>query len=57
MASNQLPASIDDLFTLGEDIADGLHTHAVGIGVKQNTEAGLVSSLTSGRGNKKPGTA
>ena len=47
MASNQLPDGIQDLFTLAEDMADGLHAHEVGIGIKQNKEADLRAALTA----------
>jgi hypothetical protein len=47
MASNQLPAGNDDLFTLGEDMADGLHAHEVAVGVKQNKEADVRAALTA----------
>lgn len=49
MASNQLPNPIDRLFALGDDMIDGLHTHEVAIGVKQNTEATLTPYLTAAR--------
>ena len=39
MASNRLPDKLDDLETLAEDMADGLHTHEVAVGILQNTEA------------------
>jgi hypothetical protein len=41
MASNQLPATNEPLFTLGEDMADGCHVHEVAVGLKQNKEADL----------------
>lgn len=47
MASNQLPSGNDDLFTLGEDMADGLHAHEVAVGVKQNQEATVRAALTA----------
>jgi hypothetical protein len=47
MASNQLPAGNDDLFTLGEDMADGLNAHEVAVGVKQNKEADVRAALTA----------
>ena len=45
MASNQLPDPNDDLFTLGEDMADGCHAHEVAINLKQNKEADLRAAL------------
>ena len=47
MNSNRLPDPIDPLFTLGEDMADGCHTHEVAIGLKQNKEADLRAALTA----------
>ena len=45
MASNTLPSGLDALFTLAEDMADGLNAHAVAIGVLQNTEAKVRADL------------
>jgi hypothetical protein len=45
MASNVLPSGLDALFTLAEDIADGLNAHAVAIGILQNTEAKVRADL------------
>jgi len=45
MASNNLPRGIDALLTLAEDMADGLNTHAVAIGILQNTEAKVRTDL------------
>ena len=47
MASNILPSGLQDLFTLAEDMADGLHTHEAAIGIKQNTEAAFRPDLTA----------
>jgi hypothetical protein len=47
MASNILPSGLQDLFTLGEDMADGLHTHGVAVGIKQNTEVAFRADLTA----------
>ena len=47
MASNQLPVGNDDLFTLGEDMADGCHAHEVAVGLKQNKEADIRAALTA----------
>ena len=45
MASNRLPDPLDDLFTLGEDMADGCHNHQTAIGLKQNLEADVRADL------------
>jgi hypothetical protein len=47
MASNQLPAGIDPLFTLGEDMSDGLNAHEAAIAVKQNKEADVRAVLSA----------
>lgn len=45
MASNRLPDPLNRLFTLAEDMADGLHAHEVAVGVKQNSEASVRADL------------
>lgn len=45
MNSNRLPDQIEPLFTLGEDMADGLNAHEAAVGIKQNTEAVLRTAL------------
>jgi hypothetical protein len=45
MASNVLPSGLDALFTLAEDMADGLNAHAAAIGILQNTEAKVRADL------------
>ncbi|MBI2925200.1 MAG: hypothetical protein HYY24_05795 [Verrucomicrobia bacterium] len=45
MASNKLPASLEDLSTLAEDAADGAHQLEAAIGLKQNTEAAIRADL------------
>lgn len=45
MASNTLPSGIQLLFTLGEDIADGLQAHEAAIGVVQSTEVKVRAEL------------
>ena len=45
MASNNLPDSIQELFTLGMDMADGLHAHKTAVGIKQNTEVAFRADL------------
>lgn len=47
MATNRLPDALPALFTLAEDMADGLNAHEAAIGVKQTTEASLRASLTA----------
>ncbi len=47
MASNILPSGLQDLFTLAEDMADGLHAHEAAIGIKQNTELVFRTDLTA----------
>src|SRR5208282_420222 len=41
----QLPRGIYDLFTLGEDMADGAHNHETEVGLKQNLEVDLRADL------------
>lgn len=50
MASNRLPDSLDDLFTLADDAADGAHQHEDDLPLKQNTEAALAADLAAARG-------
>ena len=45
MASNRLPDNVYDLFTLGEDMADGAHNHGDAVGLKQNTEPDIRGDL------------
>lgn len=45
MASNTLPSGLDALFTLAEDLADGLSAHAAAIGILQNTETKVRADL------------
>ena len=47
MAANVLPKALPPLLTLAEDMADGLHTHEVAVGVKQNLEAVLRAALVA----------
>jgi hypothetical protein len=47
MATNHLPIAVEDLFTLGEDMADGCHAHESVIGLKQNKEAGVRADLAA----------
>lgn len=49
MASNEIPTNNDQLFTLAEDAADGLHNHEAAVGVKQNTEADVRADLAAAR--------
>jgi len=46
MAANQIPAAIDELFTAGEDAADGANQHEVAIGIFHNKEAAIRTDLT-----------
>jgi len=41
----QLPDNIYELFTLGEDMADGAHNHEATVGLKQNTEVNVRADL------------
>ena len=45
MASNEMPQQLDQVETLAEDMADGLHDHEVAVKVKQNTEVALRADL------------
>ena len=49
MSSNRLPTRLEEVFALAEHLADGLHSHELAIGIKQNTEASLRSDLAAGR--------
>jgi hypothetical protein len=49
MASNEMPANNDQLFTLAEDAADGLHAYEATVGVKQNKEADVRADLAAAR--------
>jgi hypothetical protein len=49
MAGNGVPMDPDDLLGLAEDIADGLQTVEVTVGVKQNTEAVIRGAITAHR--------
>lgn len=45
MASNKLPANLEELITLGEDAADGAQQLGTTAGLKQNTEADVRADL------------
>ena len=47
MAANVLPQTLGPLLTLGEDMADGLNTHEVAVGVKQNLEVAVRGALAA----------
>lgn len=47
MAQNPVPTQVDQMFTLAEDMADGLNSHEVAVGVKQNKEADVRAVLTA----------
>lgn len=49
MASNKLPQGMDVLFTLAEDMADGLNAHQVTLGVAHNTETKVRADLLAGQ--------
>jgi hypothetical protein len=49
MATNPTPNDDNDLLALAEDMADGLHTLEVPVGVKQNTEAVMRAAITACR--------
>ncbi|MBL9129637.1 MAG: fibronectin type III domain-containing protein [Verrucomicrobiaceae bacterium] len=49
MASNRLPDKLDRLFSLAEDMSDGLHVHETSKGVKQNTESVVRPALAAAR--------
>jgi hypothetical protein len=47
MASNQLPNGMDNLFTLGEDMADGCDNHEVTVKLKQNLGVDVRADLAA----------
>ncbi len=47
MAANVLPKNLPALLTLAEDMADGLHTHEVAVGVKQNLEVPVRAAIVA----------
>lgn len=49
MASNEIPVAQDQLFTLAEDMADGLNNHESTVGIQQNTQAALRADLAAAR--------
>ncbi len=49
MASNRLPDNQDKLFSLGDDMSDGLEKHGDEVGVKQFTAAVLTPKLAAAR--------
>jgi len=49
MAENRLPDALPALFTLAEDLIDGLGTHQDTIGVKQNRADALAAALAAAR--------
>jgi len=50
--ANPLPDGLDALFTLADDMIDGLHTHEAAIGIKQNTEAAMQPAVCFDRSNQ-----
>src|ERR1041385_3703305 len=49
MATNALPQQLDQIETLAEDMADGLHDHEAAVKVKQNTEAAVRLDLDAAK--------
>jgi hypothetical protein len=47
MATNAVPDTQDELLSLAEDMADGLHTDGAGAGVAQNTEAVMRATIAA----------
>ena len=60
MADNSIPTTYDPLIQLGEDAADGAHTHGATVGLLQNTEDRIrmeleaLTGTTGGPGGKPP---
>ena len=50
MASNRLPDSREDLFSIADDAVDGAHQHEATLPLKQNTEAAITADLGAARG-------
>ena len=46
---SELPKPLPALFSLAEDMADGLHRHEAAVQIKQNTEAALRADLAAAR--------
>lgn len=51
------PATLDALLTLAEDMTDGLHTHEVAVGVKQNLEVPVRVTIADSNGKAFIATA
>src|SRR5437867_7850108 len=49
MATNALPLQLDQIETLAEDMADGLHDHEAAVNVKQNTEEATRADLNAAK--------
>ena len=49
MATNAMPKQLDQVETLAEDMADGLHDHEVAVKVKQNTEEAVRADLDAAK--------
>ena len=47
MAGNPVPTAQNEVFALGEDMADGCHHHETDIGLQHNKEADIRSAITS----------
>jgi uncharacterized protein YdcH (DUF465 family) len=52
MATNAVPKDQDGLLGLAENMADGLHTDAAGVGIAQNTEAIMRAAITAVRNSE-----
>ena len=46
---NPIPRTVNELFSLCEKAADGLHSHETAIGIMHNTESVLRSELAAAR--------
>ena len=44
---NPIPNGLPELFSMAEDMADGLNTHEATVGIKQNTESDLRADLAA----------
>ncbi|MCX6901484.1 MAG: hypothetical protein NT105_22620 [Verrucomicrobia bacterium] len=52
MATNAVPKDQDGLLGLAENMADGLHTDAAGVGIAQNTEVIMRAGITAVRNSE-----
>ncbi|MCX7010311.1 MAG: hypothetical protein NTY53_24250 [Kiritimatiellaeota bacterium] len=49
MSTNETPKDLEGLIGLAENMADGLHTDAAGVGIAQNTEAAMRAAISAAR--------